>query len=289
MMPRLTIDRRHLERRYAERLAAAVYPLYTSLLASPAVPFAHRPTRREARALIRKVRRVSKGVPSASHPLEHLAMIHRLLLVEPFVEGVVVECGSWKGASASSLSLAAAQTNRKLHVFDSFAGLPEVAEADKRHVLLDRPEVHTYEPGMFAGALDEVRDNIARFGAIDHCTFHPGIFSDTMPGWDTPVVLAFLDVDLRDAIEDCLRALWPKLADGCAVFVHEAPHHEIASLFYDDAWWRENLDEIAPGLAGAGSGVGLQWMEGFWRSSLGFAIKHPATDSYHVRPPVDIA
>ncbi|TML06435.1 MAG: hypothetical protein E6G41_07390 [Actinobacteria bacterium] len=283
------IDRRRLELCYANRLAAATYPLYTSLLSSPAVPAAHRPTRRQARGLIHKVRRVAKAVPSASHPLEHLAMVQNVLRVEPSVEGCVVECGSWKGASACSLSLGAAQTKRDMHVFDTFAGLPQVQEADRFHVLLDRPEVHTYQRGMFAGALDEVRDHVTRFGAIDRCTFHSGVFRDTMPGWDQPVVLAFLDVDLRDALEDCLCALWPMLADGCAVFVHEAPHHEIASLFYDDAWWRANLGQVAPGLAGGGSGIGLQWMEGFWRSSLGFAIKNPPTDGYHVRPPVDVA
>ena len=72
------IDRRRLELCYANRLAAATYPLYTSLLSSPAVPAAHRPTRRQARGLIHKVRRVAKAVPSASHPLEHLAMIQNV-------------------------------------------------------------------------------------------------------------------------------------------------------------------------------------------------------------------
>jgi macrocin-O-methyltransferase TylF-like protien len=166
------------------------------------------------------------------------------------VEGVVVECGSWKGASATSLSLGAAQTGRDLHVFDSFSGLPDVAEADRRHVLLDRPEVHTYEAGMFAGTLPEVRAHVTRFGAVERCTFHPGLFSESLSSWEAPVVLAFLDVDLREALEDCLRALWPSLQDGCLVFVHEAPHHEVAALFYDDAWWREHLGEQGRGWPG---------------------------------------
>jgi hypothetical protein len=44
-------------------------------------------------------------------------------------------------------------------------------------------------------------------------------------------------VDLRASLETCVRTIWPMLVDGGALFVHEARHHEIASLFFDDAWW----------------------------------------------------
>ena len=279
---------RRLEHRYGALLATCALPLLAEPLTRPDVPRAPRLSRREAFALTRRLRRIVKDVPSASLVHEHLVMLHRLLLVEPFVEGVVVECGSWKGASAAALSLGAARTDRQMHVFDTFNGLPEVEEGDQRHVLLDRAEAHLYEQGMFAGSLEEVRANIARHGDLERVTFHQGVFSETMPGFSEPVVLAFIDADLRTAVEDCLLALWPNLQDGCAVFVHEAQHHEIASLFYDEAWWRSILDTSAPGLAGAGSGLGLHPLDGFWRSSIGFALKNPQTADYAERPPVDI-
>ncbi len=288
-LPAIPYERRRpLELRYAALLERLALPLMRARLSHPGVPVAHRPSPREARELVRRVRRVGASIPSASSLPEHLAMVERLLLVEPDVPGVVVECGCWKGASAASVSLAATVTGRSLHVFDSFAGLPDVEEADREHVLLDRPEVHLYEAGMFAGALEEVRSNVARHGDVERCTFHPGWFADTLPSFDEPVVQAFADVDLRSALEDCVLALWPRLQPGCAFFVHEAPHHEIASLFYDEAWWRERLGEPAPGLAGAGSGIGLQFADGFWRSSLGFAIRRPDVAGYYRRPPVDV-
>lgn len=287
--PSLPYERRRpLELRYAALLERLTLPLAISRLTHPTVPVAHRPSRRAARALVRRVRDVVASVPSASSAPEHLAMVQRLLMVEPDVPGVVVECGCWKGASTASLSLAAGVVGRPLHVFDSFAGLPPVDAVDREHVLLDRPEVHTYEEGMFAGRLDEVRANVAAHGDAERCTFHPGWFSDTLPGFDEPVVLAFVDVDLRTALEDCVAHLWPRLAPGCALFVHEAPHHEIASLFYDETWWRERLGEPAPGLAGAGSGIGLEFTDGFWRSALGFAVRRPDVGTYYRRPPIDV-
>ena len=37
---------------------------------------------------------------------------------------------------------------------------------------------------------------------------------DTLPKLDSPVVLAFLDVDLEDSLATCVRNLWPHIVDG---------------------------------------------------------------------------
>jgi hypothetical protein len=83
------------------------------------------------------------------------------------------------------------------------------------------------------------------------------------------------DVDLRQSLEVCLNHLWPRLSDGCYLFTHEAAHREIASLFFDDAWWRLNLGCPAPGLVGAGSGLELLPVDGSFRSDLAYTIKGP--------------
>ena len=72
---------------------------------------------------------------------------------------------------------------------------------------------------MYAGTLDEVRGNVTRYGKVDVCSFHPGFFSESMADFDTTCVLAFIDVDLRSSIEDCVRAIWPRLADGGTIFI----------------------------------------------------------------------
>jgi hypothetical protein len=54
------------------------------------------------------------------------------------------------------------------------------------------------------------------------------------------------------------------------MYVHEARSLGFVSLFFDTAWWRENLGEDAPGLVGAGTGLPL---EAIFGSELGYAQK----------------
>jgi hypothetical protein len=91
-------------------------------------------------------------------------------------------------------------------------------------------------------------------------------------------VTAFVDVDLCSSLETCVRVIWPLLVEGGALFVHEARHQEIAALFFDQRWWQENLDASAPGLIGAGTGLGLDPAVGGWKSQLGYAIKTNGSD-----------
>jgi hypothetical protein len=101
-----------------------------------------------------------------------------------------------------------------------------------------------------------------------------------MADFDTPCVLAFIDVDLRSSLEDCVRAIWPHLADGGSVFIHEAEHREMVDFFYDQEWWRSELGVDAPGLIGGGTGLGLSPQEGVWGSGLAFTVKNPLVQEY---------
>ncbi len=135
-----------------------------------------------------------------------LAMALKILETSPDQPGIIIECGSWKGGSAASLSLVCQITGRKLHIFDSFEGLPIADEADR--------EGPAYQSGDFRGTLDEVKRNITHYGAIDACIFVKGWFADTLPHLTETVLLAYLDVDLEASLNDCVRYLWPRLIDG---------------------------------------------------------------------------
>ena len=225
------------------------------------------------------------AIASASSFIEHLLMAATLLNVPKEVEGVVVECGTYKGVSAANLSLACALVGRRLAIFDSFQGLPEPDARDQVHTLLAVREKHSYASGAWCGTLEEVRANIRRFGRLEVCDFHPGFFHESLPAFRTPCVLAWVDVDLRSSLEPCVRYLWPLLADGGVFYTHEAMHTEIASLFYSQSWWRQNLACDPPGLVGAGTGLGLKILSGpYFTSSLGFTVKNPATADFHLLP-----
>ena len=224
------------------------------------------------RLLVMMVRNNAR-VPSASNFISHLLMAAEILNVPPDMSGVLVECGCYKGGSTVNLSLVAAACGRELHVFDSFEGLPEPDSIDAGHVVVAEQSVSTYERGAYAGTLNEVTRNVQRFGAPDACRFHRGYFSDTLPGFDEPVAFAYLDVDLASSEKECLHRLWPLLVPGGFVFTDEAHHLEIAQLFFDRHWWTSELHTAAPGLVGAGNGLGLFLHEGGFRSSIGYTVK----------------
>src|SRR5690349_8369608 len=88
--------------------------------------------------LLAKMIRNNVRIQSASNFLEHLSMATAILQVPRSTPGSVVECGAYKGGSTTNLSLVCRLCDRTLEVFDSFAGLPEPAESDQAHTLLDR-------------------------------------------------------------------------------------------------------------------------------------------------------
>ena len=229
---------------------------------------------RKARLLARMYRNRFRIV-TASGLLDQLVMVTEILRIPRGLDGAVVECGSYQGGSTTNFSLVCALVGRTLHVFDSFAGLPEPPEADKLHILPSVQELRAFEKGDFCGTLETVKTNVKRHGNLDVCRFHVGYFEDTMPDFAEPCVFAFCDVDLRSSLETCVEYLWPRLVDRCYLFTHEANHMEIAGLFFDQSWWKTRLQSVPPGLVGGGSGLGLYVSDhGFFRSSLGFAMKN---------------
>jgi hypothetical protein len=234
--------------------------------------------------LASKMARNRNKVTTASHFFEHLVMATQILKIPRAVDGCVVECGSYKGGSAANLSLVCALCDRKLEIFDSFEGLPEPFSADKEHFLLNTQEVHSYLKGAYRGTLSEVRRNISQYGEIAVCNFHAGYFDQTLPNFREKSILIFLDVDLIDSLKTCFRFLWPLLQDGCYLFTHEAHHMEIAAVFFEEGWWRSNLQCPAPGLIGAGTGLGLLPLSGGFGSALGYTIKNPKTADFNMNP-----
>lgn len=204
---------------------------------------------------------------------EQLVMLAAFLNLPREKRGVAVECGAYKGGATVNLSLACRLAGRQLYVFDSFAGLPEPCAEDRRHTLPLAGEFHVYDKGSFSCSLDQVKAIVARYGAPEVCHFVPGFFDATLCDFREPVVFVYCDVDLRASEETCLQYLWPLLQNNCPFFTHEAPHLEIAGLFYDRGFWKGS----PPGLIGAGSGLGLSPNgHGFFGSGIGYTVKNPA-------------
>ena len=226
--------------------------------------------------LVQKFERIDREVPSKTSASDGLFLAEAVLSLEG--SGDLVECGCYAGASTAKLSLLSAVVGRRLHVFDSFEGLPlgqadEVNDHDLR--MAERPRWHS---GAYGGGFELVRDHVARYGNLDRCCFHQGWFASTLaPGsFADPTALAFVDVDLVSSVRDCLIGLWPQIAEGGVLFSHDVTFLKVLRLFSDVDFWRKELGTSPPILFGAGFGICDD------SPHLGFCVKGREGDAEYV-------
>lgn len=145
---------------------------------------------------------------------EHFLIAHHLMTLKAHgVDGDFLEFGCFKGFSTSCLSYACMLLNTRMHVFDSFAGLPA---SDSIY----------YKAGDFAGNYDEVIQNVENFGFPQVVTWHRGFFADVIPTVNIgSAACLWMDVDLESSSRDVMTIL-PKLDPKGCVFSHECwPEH----------------------------------------------------------------
>ena len=167
---------------------------------------------------------------------ELITIARRILNLGTGVPGVIVEAGAFHGGSTAKLSLVAKLANRTFHVFDSFEGVPENAEAHGKSIY---GREHHFPKGSHAVPLDEVRNNVTDFGDISLVEFHKGFFANTMPHFHKPVAAACVNVDLVQSTKDCLRYLYPLTSSGGVLFSQDAHFPWIIKLLNDEVFWGE--------------------------------------------------
>jgi precorrin-6B methylase 2 len=186
---------------------------------------------------------------------EQLVLVNSIFAISPEDRGKLAEFGCYKGASSIALSIAAKLTARKLIIFDSFEGLP----VPDRNVHDFEGKAIDYKRGEFKGSLDEVRNNIERYGAIEVVEIVKGCFQDTLPNRPKNEIYSFIfeDADLVSSVKDVIRFFWPRLSSGGRFFCHEARNLEVVQIFFDSKFWESSMGLTAPGLIGAGFGLPL--------------------------------
>jgi O-methyltransferase len=208
-------------------------------------------------------------------------MAMKLLEIAPDVPGSVVECGCWKGGATVNLSLICEITGRKLKVYDSFEGLPAPKSGD---AVAERTFKNGFIPGIFCGSLEEVTDNVRRYGALDSCQFYQGWFEDTLPHHEGDIVLAFWDVDFFASLHDCLVNLWASVIDGGFIFMDEYRNIDYCAVFYSEKFWSKYFSIVPPGLIGIGTGiqVGMFYTDPYDRWNPR-ALQRPESVAYCVK------
>lgn len=150
---------------------------------------------------------------------EELRVILRELeqVLRAGVDGAIVEFGCYQGTTALFVQrlLDSLKYSRELHVYDSFAGLPDKTATDAS------PAGHQFVPGSLSASKSQLITHFKKAG-LKVPRIHKAWFSDVSPS-DVPdsIALAFCDGDYYDSIRDSLRLVWPKLAAGGVVIVDD--------------------------------------------------------------------
>ncbi len=120
--------------------------------------------------------------------------------------GDVIECGVFRGGTAlleaMTLREASEAGTRKLHLFDSFEGMPETAEG------IDR-----FKAGDFSTTSKaRVQALLSDFPFVEiHAGFIPATFEDVRI---EQICWAHIDVDLYQSVRDSIDFVYPRLCPG---------------------------------------------------------------------------
>jgi O-methyltransferase len=193
--------------------------------------------------------KISFNVQSPHTQEEILHFIEAILSLPREMPGVVVETGCFKGGSSSKFSLAAEIAGRELLVFDSFEGIPPNEEAHTKDIFGQNTG---FGAGDYKGALEEVKGNVTKYGAVQRCRFIKGWFDDTLPLFKEPVAAVYVDVDLVSSTSTCLKYLYPLLQPGGTLCSQDGHLPLVLDLFNDAEFWRKEVGCEKPEILGFG-------------------------------------
>lgn len=161
--------------------------------------------------------------------------------LEEGIPGDLVECGVYAGSQVAIMAKAimneavyAPGTNRldlrdskRVHLFDSFEGIPEPSERDIEY------KTAGLRKGAASCTLEGVKSNMAQWGIPEELlVYHPGWFKDTVPPYrGMPMVgpapahhniaVLRLDADLYESTMICLEHFYHLISPGGFLIVDD--------------------------------------------------------------------
>jgi O-methyltransferase len=159
------------------------------------------------------------------------------------IAGDVVECGVWRGGSmmAVARTLLELGQRRRLHLFDTFAGMPPPGEEDRDLAGTTAADLMAAEDPATGSVwarspLDEVRANVLGTGyPADDVRFVVGRVEETIPH-EAPATIAILrlDTDWYESTRHELEHLFPRLVAGGVLIIDDYGHWQGARRAVDE-------------------------------------------------------
>jgi O-methyltransferase len=120
------------------------------------------------------------------------------------LSGELMECGVFRGGTAllEAATLQESGQDRPLHLFDSFAGMPETAGG-----------IDKFKAGDFANTSAERAAKL--LAPYPFVRLHVGFIPDTFAGHTIErVAWAHVDVDIYQSVRECIEYIYPRLVPG---------------------------------------------------------------------------
>lgn len=134
--------------------------------------------------------------------------IHMAVKKTQKIKGDLAEVGVYKGGSAKIIS--SVKKHKKLYLFDTFEGLPEVKEIDKKG---------GYYKKQYYGPYKFVKES---FEEIPGVYIYKGLFPKTAgPIKNKKFSFVNLDVDIYKSTWDCLKFFYPRMQRGGVIMSHD--------------------------------------------------------------------
>ena len=134
--------------------------------------------------------------------------------------GEMAEVGVYQGCSARIISLASG--GAPLHLFDTFAGLPQP----------DADEHDRMREGHYAASLPSVKSYLADRPDV---RFYQGLFPGTAgPVSDKRFAFVHLDVDLKSSTLGCLGFFYDRMLPGGIILTHDYSYLDGVRAAFDE-------------------------------------------------------
>jgi len=154
--------------------------------------------------LLRRVRRERRSLVTGAEQF----LIHSIAAGVRELDGDIAEVGVYAGSSAKMIC--EAKGDKRFHVCDTFAGLPEPTAEDGG----------VERKGSFACDLPSIQRYLAGYPNLE---YHAGVCPDSVRGRldDTRFCFVHLDVDLYSSTRQCLDYFFPRLVPGGILLSHD--------------------------------------------------------------------
>jgi O-methyltransferase len=168
------------------------------------------------------VNQLKDGMVNVEQAVNIYHLLTRVLIQN--IPGEVVELGCYEGTTAIIMekTLDELKSKKRIHVYDSFEGLPKKEKEDGNTY---------YKEGQCRTSIEKMINNFKE-NNVKLPVIHKGWFKDTLPEkLPKEICFAHLDSDFYTSIKESLENVYPRLSKGAIVVIDDYCDPKILNVF----------------------------------------------------------